>query len=154
MLRRGYQLHHVMLVAATKRSADRVRMVASGRMKTECVGWGEWRGEKQKSGRDPATGFHPSVECRATLKLGACRDGTGPAPWNAWVSAQPRCPTQSSSCIVPSRSAPALRHGQPNTPLLCLVWLPNPSLSHHLLCQCLQPLPPICHDFWSTSAVK
>lgn len=74
---------------------------------------------KQESGRDPAAGFHPAVERRASLKLGARRDGLDPPlELHAWVPAQPWC------WNVPT-SAPALALGE--SPLLHLAWLPNPA---------------------------
>lgn len=79
--------------------------------RTVCVG-GRMTWVKQESGRDPATGFHPAVERRASLKLGARRDGLDPPlELHAWVPTQPWC------WNVPT-SAPALALGQ--SPLLHL----------------------------------
>lgn len=110
----------------------------------DCVGGGKWGGEKQRSGRDPAAGFHPSVECRGTLKLGACRGGTGPVPWDFRLGSLPGCGAtpRVPALLFPAALLPAFSLANPTSLLLCLVGLPTPSLSHHLLCQSFNHYPP------------
>lgn len=137
------------------RSTDSVSRAASGR-RMETVQDGRMRWGEAESGRDPATGFHTSVECIGALKLGGCRAGTGPVPQNSTLGSLPsHSVTPRVWCHCPQHLPPPLP-GQSDFPASLSGWLPNASLTHHLLCQSFQPLPPcpIYNGYWTTSANK